>query len=104
MDLGNVYQLIFRVYFANDANTSFGYMRYTSCWSKSMFYKEGSQLGVLSMNELAVGHPDLKGQPNPYYVVAKDELISTKYFFLYPGGGGSSDVCGNNLKVPEVKF
>jgi hypothetical protein len=92
------------VYFANDANTSFGYMKFVACWSKSIFYKEGSQLGVLSMNELAVGHPDLANMPNPYYVVAKEDLIATRYFFLYPGGSGSSDVCGKDLKVPEVKF
>jgi len=92
------------VYFANDANTSFGYMRYTECWKKSMFYKEGKTLGVLSMNELAYKHPDLKGQPNPYYVVAKDDLIATRYFFLYPEGTGSSNVCGDSIKVPNVKY
>jgi len=92
------------VYLADDASTSFGYIRYQEAWKKSIFYKEGSQLGLLAMCEIAVGHPDLNGQPNPYYVIANEDLVLTRYFCLYPSGTGSSSLYGKSVKVPEVKF
>jgi len=93
------------VYLADDANTSFGYMKYQEAWKKSIFHKDNCQLGVLAMCEIAIGHPDLSGQPNPYYVVAKEELIATRYFNLYPDSSGSSSIFGKQLKnVPKIEY
>jgi poly [ADP-ribose] polymerase 6/8 len=90
------------VYLAEDAATSFGYMRYMDPWKKSIF-AEG-QMCLMAVCEIAKGHPDLKGMPNPYWVVAKDELIATRYFCIYPNGNGSSNLLGSSLKPPKVEL
>jgi hypothetical protein len=68
------------IYFAPNASVSFGYMNWSTGWKNSVM---GSQLGCLSMSEICL-HDDLKGQPNPYYVVANDTLISIRFLYIYP--------------------
>jgi len=66
------------VYLAEESQTSFGYMQYTTGWKNSMI--GSGNLGCLAMCEICK-HPDLSGQPNPYWVVNNDKLISTRFFF-----------------------
>jgi len=92
------------IYLTDDCQTSLGYLGYVDCWNKSIYHKEGGQLGILAICEVAKGHPTLKGQPNPYYVVAKEELVATRYFCLYPNGNGDANVVGSQLKnVPKIE-
>ena len=88
------------VYLANDASTSFGYIRYQSSWENSIFGKKN--LGIMALCEI-VRHPDIKGQPNPYYVIKNDALLSTRYFFIFPGSGSSS-LKGSNFKPPKLDW
>jgi len=51
------------VYLADDASTSFSYIRYQSGWPHSQF--GSGNLGCIALCEI-INHPDIKGQPNPY--------------------------------------
>jgi len=85
------------IYFAANSSVSFGYMNFTSGWKNS---KMGSQLGCLSMSEICL-HPDLNGQPNPYYVVANDQLVSVRFLFIY---GSNSSVSCEGSNIPHISF
>jgi len=86
------------VYFAPNASVSFGYMNFTQCWKNS---KMGSTIGCLSMSEICLSD-ELSGQPNPYYVVANDLLISVRFLFIYqsnsPVSVEGSQIAHINLK------
>lgn len=88
------------VYLANDANTSFSYLKYADMWQKSMFSEKSNKLGVMALCEII---KDTSVKTSPYYVVPDDGLIATRYFFIYPGSGSSS-AQGKTLKLPPVKF
>src|SRR3989338_2788770 len=85
------------VYLAANSSVSFGYMRTGAGWSKSMFGSSGN-MGCLALCEIC-NDDCLKGMPNPYYVVPKDELIRTSHFFVYPSGG-SAAVEGKSVNPP----
>jgi len=87
------------VYLAEESSTSFGYMRYTQGWKNSTIGT--SDIGCLALCEV-VNHPDLKGQPNPYYVVANDQLIQTRYFFVYNTQSNVA-VYGKDIKIKDAK-
>jgi len=74
------------IYFAPNASVSFGYMNFTAGWKNS---KMGSNIGCLSMSEICL-HDDLKGQPNPYYVVSNDLLVSIRFLFIYQNNANVS--------------
>jgi poly [ADP-ribose] polymerase 6/8 len=88
------------VYLANDATTSFSYLKYAGMWNKSMFAEKSQQLGVMALCEII---KDKSVKTSPYYVVPDDSMIATRYFFIYPGSG-SSNAQGKTLKLPPIKF
>ncbi len=88
------------VYLAPESGTSFGYMRYESGWKNSMF--ENSNLGCMATCEI-IKHPSLSGQPKPYYVVADESLLATRYFMLFTTHT-NANVDGATLKPPPLKL
>lgn len=88
------------VYLAPDSGTSFGYMRYESGWKNSMF--KSSDLGCMAICEI-IKHPCLSGQPKPYYVVANESLLATRYFMLFTTHTNAY-VDGATLKPPPLKL
>jgi len=88
------------VYLAAESGTSFGYMRYTKGWPNSIYGT--SDLGCIALCEV-VNYPALKGQPNPYYVVPDDNMINTRYFFIYPGSGTSVSLVAKDIPMTNVK-
>jgi len=88
------------IYLANDAQTSFGYMKYQNTWKKSIFSEEKNQLGVMALCEII---KDTSVKTSPYYVVPNNDFVTTRYFFIYMGGGNST-AKGTALKLPEVKW
>ena len=87
------------VYLADDCHTSFSYMRYTQGWKNSIFGT--NNIGCMAMCEI-IKHESLKNQPNPYYVVANDALITTRFFFIFPGSG-SGKLVGSKIKIKDVR-
>jgi len=85
------------IYFAPNASVSFGYMNFTTGWKNS---KMGSTLGCLSMSEICL-HSDLNGQPNPYYVVSNDLLVSIRFLFIYQNNANVS-VEGNSITPIKI--
>jgi hypothetical protein len=88
------------VYLAAESGTSFGYMRYTKGWSNSIYGT--TDLGCIALCEV-VNYPALKGQPNPYYVVPDDNMITTRYFFIYPGSGTNVSLVAKDIEMRNVK-
>jgi len=88
------------IYLADDANTSFGYMKYAETWKNSIFSEKSSSLGLMALCEII---KDPKIKTSPYYVVSDEDLVSSRYFFIYPGSG-SSQAKGKSLKLPQIKF
>jgi len=86
------------VYLAEESQTSFGYMQYTTGWKNSAI--GSGNIGCLAMCEICK-HPDLNGMPNPYWVVSNDKLISTRFFFVYPNSG-SATAFGSKIKIMDV--
>jgi len=86
------------IYFGPNSSVSFGYMNFTTGWKNS---KMGSTLGCLSMSEICLDD-SLKGQPNPYYVVAKDELVSIRFLFIYQNNVNVS-IEGNSISHISFK-
>jgi hypothetical protein len=86
------------VYLAPTSNTSVNYMKYVSTWSHSMF--NSPTLGCMTMCEV-IKHSSLKGQPNPFYVVADETLLTTRYFFLYTNQT-QVHVDGCKVKPPPI--
>jgi hypothetical protein len=68
-----------------------------------MFSKTGSNLGVLALCEI-IKHPDLSGQPNPYFVVANEDYVATRYYFIFTEEGSTSDVYGSTIKIPKIEL
>eukprot|EP01027_Heterolobosea_sp_BB2_P003868 GEZU01005824.1.p1 GENE.GEZU01005824.1~~GEZU01005824.1.p1 ORF type:complete len:667 (+),score=191.50 GEZU01005824.1:150-2150(+) len=87
------------VYLAATSSVSFGYARTGAGWSNSVFGSSGS-LGCLALVEV-IDHPDLKGMPNPYYVVKNDRLVMTRYFFIY-SSPASVDVIAKKVHPPKI--
>jgi hypothetical protein len=56
-------------------------------WPNSMF--GNIQLGCVALCEIITA-PELKGQPNPYWVVANEDYVQTRYFFIFPSGSNYS--------------
>ncbi len=52
------------------------------------------------MSEICL-HDDLKGQPNPYYVVANDQLIVVRFLFIY---NNSNSVSIEGSQIPHISF
>eukprot|EP01089_Gocevia_fonbrunei_P013254 TRINITY_DN3348_c0_g1_i1.p1 TRINITY_DN3348_c0_g1~~TRINITY_DN3348_c0_g1_i1.p1 ORF type:complete len:158 (+),score=48.09 TRINITY_DN3348_c0_g1_i1:2-475(+) len=73
------------VYLAPDSGTSMGYARTGRAWSKSKF-GDSSSLTCMAIAEV-VKHPEAPQTPNPYFVVKNPDLVSTRFFMFYPGGG-----------------
>jgi hypothetical protein len=40
--------------------------------------------------------------PNPYYVIANEDLVMTRYFFFYPSGSTKS-IYAKDIKHPEIQ-
>jgi poly [ADP-ribose] polymerase 6/8 len=74
------------VYMAKDSSTSFGYSRVGRSWSNSKFGT--STLLCLAIAEVAKA-PGVPTTANPYYVVADDRQIMTRFFLFYPGAGNA---------------
>jgi len=53
------------------------------------------------MSEICL-HEDLNGQPNPYYVVANDQLISIRFLFIY-ASNSSVSIEGSQIQHINLK-
>jgi hypothetical protein len=49
-----------------------------------------------------IKHPCTWLMPNPYYVIANEDLVMTRYFFFYPGGSTKS-IYAKDIKHPEIQ-
>eukprot|EP01080_Neovahlkampfia_damariscottae_P006918 gene6918-11081_t len=90
------------IYLADDCGTSFGYMQYQSPWDKSIFGKNSQQLGIMALCEI-IKHPDINGQPNPYFVVANEDIVATRYYFIFSQQEMNSDACASSIKIPKLE-
>jgi hypothetical protein len=70
---------------ADDSSTSLGYSRSGTAWPKSRLGKN-SYLQCIAIAEVAKA-PGVPITPNPYYVVASDEYIMLRCFFVLAGAG-----------------
>ena len=41
-------------------------------------------------------------QPNPYYVIANEDLVMTRYFFFFPEGSNQS-IYAKGINPPSVE-
>lgn len=83
---------------AKDSSTSFGYSRHGGSWPHSKFGT--SSLLCLAIAEVAKA-PGVPTVPNPYYVVADDRQIMTRFFLFYPGSISGHGVQAAQLNLHE---
>jgi len=73
------------IYLANNAQTSFSYMKQGQAWEKSTF---GEGISCIALCEIIDHRKDakttIKETGGNVYVVQDENLITTRYFFVYP--------------------
>mmetsp|Transcript_37928 Transcript_37928/g.62945 ORF Transcript_37928/g.62945 Transcript_37928/m.62945 type:complete len:686 (-) Transcript_37928:552-2609(-) len=71
------------IYLSPQSSVSQQYMRAGTSWAKSKF--GGGSMSCLAVCEV-IQHPDLKGQPNPHYVIKQEDYVLTRLFCIYTQG------------------
>eukprot|EP01127_Copromyxa_protea_P014223 TRINITY_DN3918_c0_g1_i2.p1 TRINITY_DN3918_c0_g1~~TRINITY_DN3918_c0_g1_i2.p1 ORF type:complete len:560 (-),score=88.31 TRINITY_DN3918_c0_g1_i2:72-1751(-) len=86
------------IYLAKDSSTSVGYAKSGSSWPKSKMGSIGLQ--CLSLCELINNNYI----PNPYYVVANEDHIVTRYIFVYNAANTHVSNTASTLVIPSTNY
>jgi poly [ADP-ribose] polymerase 6/8 len=89
------------IYMAADSNTSIGYARSGVGWEKSIYNEGGnSNLQLLALCEVInAGY-----KANPYYVVANEDHVITRYLFLFNNRNTHRNVLNTSVNIPQLEY
>lgn len=89
------------IYMAADSNTSMSYAKAGSGWERSIFNEAGnSNLQILALCEVInAGY-----KANPYYVVANEDHVVTRYLFLFNNKNTHKNVLSASITLPQIEY